>query len=141
MSKQNTVNFDVEGLGTFVAWVEPPAKQLFIDRRAELARLLGGRVQLVAIESEIRRLRRSDRPEDQEVVAGLLSELANMDLLIDLKAAIKQCPEGVYLDRLDYGDFMKISLALESARQPFRPADIKPADAAPEPVKDSGQPG
>jgi hypothetical protein len=121
--KENMLEFSVEGIGTFKVLKEPLARTLFFDRRAELAKLLGGRTELVRIESTVQQYAGSTDPLEKRIADGLAFELFRANAFLDLKNSLVESPRGFNIDTLKTEEFDAIWNALEVARGSFRKED------------------
>ncbi len=115
----NIVAFDVKGLGSFTAYKEAPAKMFFLDRRVEIAKILGGRIELVKLETQMRTLRDSNDPADQEMAQALGMEVLRANAVVDMKALLVSAPKGFAIGKLTPREFDDLWAAMEAALKPF----------------------
>jgi hypothetical protein len=120
------VDFTVDGYGTFTVLTEPPKPKMFYDERTELAKLVGGRVELLQMESMLGRYSASSDPAEKDLAERIKYELGTANILIDFKNRLVKAPDGFTLDGITRPEFDKVWLAMETALSTFRP---KPASA------------
>lgn len=123
MSKKqdtNTVTFDVEGLGKFTAYKEEPVEAFFMDRRKELAKVVGGRDELIKIERLYNKYADSKDESDQEIATAAFIEIKRATMYVEMKRIFKETPKDFDLDKLNVTDYDKLWMALEAARGKFR---------------------
>lgn len=126
----NKVEFAVEGIGDFVCYKEIPAKEFFMDRRVELAKILGGRVELARMEATSAIYEGSTDPLEKEIRETINFDVNRANTYLDLKHLIIKAPKGFVLEALTPNEFLALWLALETARKPFPVADQATADRA-----------
>ena len=138
MKDQNIIEFEVEGLGKFKAFKEVPAKTFFFDRRNELAKLLGGRVDLVRMESTMRLYANSTDPLEKKIADDLAYEMMRANGFLEIKNLLVQVPKGFNLDSVSGEEFDKLWVALESARGTFRQENARTPEGTPGSVESQG---
>jgi hypothetical protein len=120
MADDNVVKFSVEGLGSFEAYKEPPYKAILFQRRRALAEKLGGMIELIKIENDLRIYKDSTNENERRYADSLALELFALEGYIDLKTLICKTPEKFELDTLSEPDYGKLLLAFQKARGFFR---------------------
>jgi hypothetical protein len=122
MQNGNIVEFEVPGVGRFKALKEPEADSFFMDRRTEIAKILGGRTELIKMEALAREYEKSTNSVEKEIFYGVQIELKRASMCIDVKTFITETPKGFsFEDTFASADkFDALWLALETARRPFQ---------------------
>ena len=119
----NNVEFTVEGIGDFVSYKEIPAKAFFMDRRTELAKVLGGRTELVKMEAMFSMYAKSSDPAEKEIAETILFDINRAEIYLDLKGLIIKAPKGFVIEGLTSNQMIALWEALEASRKPFQTPD------------------
>jgi hypothetical protein len=123
MSSDNTVKFQVEGLGEFEAYKEAPQKAILFQRRQQLAKLVGSLPDLIEMECRLVKYQKSAVEDERKIADALAIDLMALEGYIDMKLLICNAPDKFDIDRLSESEYGKLLIAFQNARGFFRPAD------------------
>ena len=133
MNEKNVVKFSVEGLGDFTAYKEAPATTYLQDKRTELAKLVGGKVELIKMETAIRVYRDSTDVYEREVADATAYELIQANHILQLKGILLRVPKDFNLSALSFIHLDELWMAYEVAIGNFHAPGDQPKPE--EPVK------
>jgi hypothetical protein len=117
--KNNEITFEVAGTGKFTAYKDFPQKMFFMDKRKEIAKILGGRKTLLELEATAEAYADSDDPVEKKTVEMISWEIMRASKYFDCQLLITEYPKGFSWDECSSTDFMNIWLALDGARGLF----------------------
>lgn len=130
MSKEtNTVTFEVKGLGHFTAYKEEPVEPFWMDRRREIAKILGGRDELIKLERLHGQYAESKDMNDRDLATAAFLEIKRASMFVELKTVLIKTPDNFEVDSLSTEEYDKLWMALEAARGKFRSRDTGKSEA------------
>ena len=118
--KPNQIEFEVKGVGKFIALKEVTAPMFFLDRRKMTAEMFGGISEYLKMETLIRIGKNSEDRVQKELADALINEIVRADWIINLKNEVVEYPENFSIQTLNPKQLDDVLYEFQKARGLFR---------------------